>query len=314
LEGGGERRKEGEEGKEGGKRKEKMVVGRDRPGRLGAAAAVVRGDLSLALALLATSLFAGLGVSRLVISGVGFRSPASAGLGRLRRRRDFDHRGHLRRRQSCRRPGPARQAGRPFEIRPDQPQPDAARLQGDPGPAHFGPVRGRFLGQRRRSSRRHGQPFGQEIRSDISWTAQVVKADLFGTVGAVRIGVGGLDAAAGRHMDPRGARGYRRPDDRPDRPPGGPLIDNRATAEDHGLEYVEGARARHCRVAVDGATYLASFPQVEWLVGPANLESWRGELDYWVFATAKWGWCRARSTGPPRTYFRTVSRPQPGSS
>ena len=37
---------------------------------------------------------------------------------------------------------------------------------------------------------------------------------------------------------------------------------NRATAEDRGLEYVEGARARHCRIAVDGPTFAASFPQV----------------------------------------------------
>jgi hypothetical protein len=60
--------------------------------------------------------------------------------------------------------------------------------------------------------------------------------------------------------------------------------DNRATAEDWGLEYVEGARARHCRVAVDGATFAASFPQVTWLTRTAPLDTWRGELDFWIFA------------------------------
>jgi hypothetical protein len=46
---------------------------------------------------------------------------------------------------------------------------------------------------------------------------------------------------------------------------------------------VDGARARHCRLAVDGRTFEASFPQVSWLLGSASLNSWRGELDFWVF-------------------------------
>ena len=73
--------------------------------------------------------------------------------------------------------------------------------------------------------------------------------------------------------------------------------ENRATAEDRGLEYVEGARARHCRVAVDGATFAASFPQVAWLVGAAS--AWRrGEASSTTgsSATAKWAWSRAPST------------------
>ena len=45
----------------------------------------------------------------------------------------------------------------------------------------------------------------------------------------------------------------------------------RATAEDRGIEVIEGARARRCRVAVDGATFRAAFPQVRWLVGDADL-------------------------------------------
>ena len=64
---------------------------------------------------------------------------------------------------------------------------------------------------------------------------------------------------------------------------------NRATAEDHGIEYVEGARARHCRVAIDGATFGASFPQVVWLVGNASLATWRGEIDFWVFGDGEIG-------------------------
>jgi hypothetical protein len=63
----------------------------------------------------------------------------------------------------------------------------------------------------------------------------------------------------------------------------------RSTAEDHGIEVIEGARARHCRLAVDGPTFLAAFPQIRWLVGDADLAHWRGQLDYWVFLDGQVG-------------------------
>jgi hypothetical protein len=59
---------------------------------------------------------------------------------------------------------------------------------------------------------------------------------------------------------------------------------NRATAEFHGEEFVEGARARHCRTATDGPTFRAAFPVTASLVGDADLHRWRGQLDYWIFA------------------------------
>jgi len=58
---------------------------------------------------------------------------------------------------------------------------------------------------------------------------------------------------------------------------------DRATAEFRGEEYVEGARARHCRIATDGPTFLRAFPATEALVGPVDLHRWRGQLDYWIF-------------------------------
>ncbi|HEY4634643.1 MAG TPA: hypothetical protein VIH00_12075 [Candidatus Limnocylindrales bacterium] len=64
---------------------------------------------------------------------------------------------------------------------------------------------------------------------------------------------------------------------------------NRSTAEDHGVEVIEGARARHCRLAVDGPTFLAAFPQIRWLVGDVDLAHWRGQLDYWVFLDGQLG-------------------------
>ena len=57
----------------------------------------------------------------------------------------------------------------------------------------------------------------------------------------------------------------------------------RATAEDRGIEVIEGARARRCRVSVDGPDFRATFPQVAWLVGDDDLDHWFGQLDYWVF-------------------------------
>jgi hypothetical protein len=63
----------------------------------------------------------------------------------------------------------------------------------------------------------------------------------------------------------------------------------RATAEDRGIEIIEGAPARRCRVAVDGATFRAAFPQVRWLVGGADVDEWRGQLDYWVFLDGQLG-------------------------
>ena len=57
----------------------------------------------------------------------------------------------------------------------------------------------------------------------------------------------------------------------------------RAAAQSRGVAIIEGARARQCRIAIDGPTFRAAFPQVVWLVGDANLARWRGQLDYWVF-------------------------------
>jgi hypothetical protein len=57
----------------------------------------------------------------------------------------------------------------------------------------------------------------------------------------------------------------------------------RAAAQSRGVAIIEGARARQCRIAIDGPTFRAAFPQVVWLVGDADLARWRGQLDYWVF-------------------------------
>ncbi len=74
--------------------------------------------------------------------------------------------------------------------------------------------------------------------------------------------------------------------------------DDRAVAEDRGLSFIEGARARHCRVALDGTMVRRALPQVDLLVGATDLSRWRGDLDYWVFADGQLGQVDGRLTGP----------------
>lgn len=63
----------------------------------------------------------------------------------------------------------------------------------------------------------------------------------------------------------------------------------RTAAESRGVGIIEGARARQCRIAIDGPTFRAAFPQVAWLLGGASLGHWRGQLDYWVFVDGQIG-------------------------
>jgi hypothetical protein len=139
---------------------------------------------------------------------------------------------------------------------------------------------------------------GSRSGMDVSWTAQVVRgADLFVQYAAVRRG------SAAWLLGPGGAWTPVPPAELD-----GDMVDasaiagalslgNRATAENRGFEYVEGARARHCRIAVDGTTFQTSFPQVVWLVGNADTSTWRGELDYWVFGDGEVGRIEGRING-----------------
>lgn len=130
---------------------------------------------------------------------------------------------------------------------------------------------------------------GQRSGSDVAWTAQVVRSDLFGEFGAIRVGSQAWLLAPGQGWNSVPYASLN--SDMVDATATAEALSsgNRATAEDRGLEYVEGARARHCRVAIDGTTFGASFPQVVWLVADASLATWRGEIDYWVFGDGEIG-------------------------
>jgi hypothetical protein len=78
----------------------------------------------------------------------------------------------------------------------------------------------------------------------------------------------------------------------------------RASAEEVGVEETGGAPARHCRIAVDGPLGLRAFPTLRWLVGgnpfqaDPQLDVWRGELDWWVFADGQLGMATLSLHGP----------------
>ena len=124
---------------------------------------------------------------------------------------------------------------------------------------------------------------------DFRWTAEVATNLVLGRAGAARIGPAAWqleprqswrpvppEAVAGEDLDLQLLATVLAPG-------------RRAAAENRGLEYVEGARARHCRIAVDGPTFAAGVPQVRWLAGAGDLRRWRGQLDFWVFTDGELG-------------------------
>lgn len=124
------------------------------------------------------------------------------------------------------------------------------------------------------------------IRSglDMRWTAEVATDQTLGQYGVARVGTRGWLRAPGTNwlisapqvLDAQTL----------DRQIVETALQGgeRQAAEDRGIEFLEGARGRHCRVAIDGDTFLAAFPQVSWFAsGPPDLHRWRGEVDFWIF-------------------------------
>ncbi|MEI7744626.1 MAG: hypothetical protein WCK58_12870 [Chloroflexota bacterium] len=145
-----------------------------------------------------------------------------------------------------------------------------------------------------------GQVIIEGIRDgrDVQWTGFAATRLALGQFGLIRVSGQVWDLAPGRGWAPVEARSG----------DGGDLDRqlvltaltpaNRNVAEDRGLAFIEGARARHCRVAVDGATVRTAVPQVRLLVGGTDISRWRGDLDFWVFADGQVGQADGRLTGP----------------
>ncbi len=81
------------------------------------------------------------------------------------------------------------------------------------------------------------------------------------------------------------------------------------------MELVEGARARHCRTAVDGPTALDTFLPLRWLAGGQlltvthPLTEWRGTLDWWVFGDGQLGQASVIINGYPGEAWADVGHP-----
>jgi hypothetical protein len=73
---------------------------------------------------------------------------------------------------------------------------------------------------------------------------------------------------------------------------------SRGVAEDRGVAFIEGARARHCRLALDGTTLRSAMPQISLLIGDTDTSVWRGYLDFWVFGDGQLGQAEGRIEGP----------------
>ncbi|MGH2475085.1 MAG: hypothetical protein ACRDIL_07450 [Candidatus Limnocylindrales bacterium] len=244
------------------------------------------------LALFGTSLFAGFGLARRLIAGIGRRRHrlrigllVAAALtlvaGTAFSASAIANEGLRDRTQ----PATASRFGPTVAGDDEEPPPcdgrlaagDAARL----GARFIGYIDGRQIGSVDLAGQRAGQ--------DFRWLAYVATNRELGQYGAARRGAdawvrtpsAGWQSATtasvvGASLDLEATRRAL-------------AYGSRATSEDRGTELIEGARARRCRVAVDGAMFRATFPQVRWLVGEANLAHWRGQLDYWIFLDGELG-------------------------
>ncbi len=242
-----------------------------------------------ALALVATSLFAGLGISRQIIPEVGvgkrrlaatiaFSVVATSIIGGAFAGVSQADDAALRNQPAAHSQfGPTTVLVAPPECNRALATARTAQLDLD----IWGDVDSRAIGTVSLSGSRSGD--------NLSWTAEVVRSDLFGQYGVVRVGASAWAESPGSGWTATSPASTVNQTVDVNITAGALSSENRATAEDRGLEYVEGARARHCRVAVDGQTFADSFPQVAWLVGTANLATWRGELDFWIFADGEVG-------------------------
>jgi hypothetical protein len=138
---------------------------------------------------------------------------------------------------------------------------------------------------------------GTRVGDDFRWLAYVAGDRELGQYGEARIGPLGWTTSPGRTwtrtdlatvvadtVDTRVLEAALTPE-------------IRSTAEDRGVEVIEGARARHCRVSIDGTAFHAAFPEAIWLIGDADLHRWRGQLDYWIFLDGELGQVAGSANG-----------------
>jgi hypothetical protein len=138
---------------------------------------------------------------------------------------------------------------------------------------------------------------GRRADTDFRWQGIVASDVALGRFGAARVGDEAWTAAprepwrpaspaalAGQNVDRRFVRIALSPD-------------RTAVNQDLGLALIGGARARHCRIATDGAVVSTALPMSRWIVGDADIARWRGEIDYFVFLDGAVGVARGSVNG-----------------
>ena len=244
------------------------------------------------LALLATSLFSGFGIARRLRARTALRRHRLLGGTAIAIAADRPVGDRLRGRGR-------RQRRRPARCAASTPR-GSVRPSGDgqpplcDGPLTAGPIGApRACTSTRRSiSARSARSISPAAGSadDFRWLAYVASSRQLGQYGSARVGGRGVDDRAADRLAGRRPDPGRRPTRVDLQALAAALTAGyRATAEDHGIEVIEGARARRCRIAIDGPTFADAFPQISWLVGDADLHRWRGQLDYWVFLDGELG-------------------------
>jgi len=138
---------------------------------------------------------------------------------------------------------------------------------------------------------------GERSGMDVRWDGYVASGVAFGRTGFARLGstAWNLLPNYGWVSAPTRGQGY---DMDRELLSAALAPSQRTVVEDAGLAFVEGARARHCRVALDGTTLRAALPEVTLLLGETDLSRWRGELDFWIFADGELGQADGFANGP----------------
>ena len=153
-----------------------------------------------------------------------------------------------------------------------------------------GSIDGRYTGQVALEGVRNG--------ADISWSGFAATRLTLGQQGLVRLGDQVWVLTPGRPWtETDKARGANQDMDRQLVSVALTPVDI-AAPEDRGLAFIDGARARHCRIPVDGETIRRVLPQISLLIGPTDISRWRGDLDFWVFADGQLGQVDGRISGP----------------
>ena len=239
-----------------------------------------------------TCLFTGFGIAR-----------RRLGAAAMRRRRVFrgvivatvlavGDRAGVRRGRDGQRARPARPDRDVVAVRPDGPRARPADLRRPDGdrpdrPAHSSTSTGRSTAGRSGRSTSPASATSPTSAGSPTWPRPASS----GSTARRRSATDRGSARRSRRLAPGRARRGRRPGrsistafrTRPvARGPGGGRVARR-------LDHRGRASSRECRIAIDGPTFQAAFPQAAWLVGDADLAHWRGQLDYWVFLDGQIG-------------------------